>query len=123
MVAEVELGSTVFLFALTVTVAALVIFGIVPALRISRTAPADVLRSGDHASTVERIARRLRDALVMLQVGAAVVLVAGATLLTRSFDALTDVPLGIENEGVLTFEVNLPSERYTDGEARDRFHS
>jgi predicted permease len=66
MVAEVELGSTVFLFALTVTVAALVIFGLVPALRLSRTAPADVLRSGDRASTVGRVSRRLRDALVML---------------------------------------------------------
>lgn len=123
MVAEVELGSTVFLFALSATVAALVIFGLMPALRLSRTAPADVLRSGDRASTVGRFARRLRDVLVMLQVAAALVLVAGATLLTRSFGALTDVPLGIESEGVLTFEVNLPTARYADREARDQFHS
>jgi hypothetical protein len=106
MVAEVELGSTVFLFALTVTVTALVIFGLVPALRLSRTAPADVLRSGDRASTVGRVARRLRDARVMLQVAAALVLVAGATLLTRSFDALTDVPLGIEAGGLLRRDGN-----------------
>ncbi len=50
-------------------------------------------------------------------------LVAGATLLARSFNALTDVPLGIESAGVLTFEVNLPTARYPDRDARDRFHS
>lgn len=43
-------------------------------------------------------------------------------MLVRSFDALTDVPLGVESEGVLTYEVHLPAARYADGTARHAFH-
>ena len=121
-VTGVEAGAPVFLFALSATGAALVLFGLAPALRLSRAAPADVLRSGDRAATTGRTARRLRDGLVVVQVAAALVLVSGAALLARSFGALVDVPLGIEPEGVLTFEVHLPEARYADREARDRFH-
>jgi len=121
-VAEVRMSGDVFVFALAVTVAALVLFGLTPALRLSRTSPSDVLRSGDRASTIGRAAKRLRDGLVVVQVAAALVLVAGATLLTRSFGALTDVPLGVEPEGVLTYEVHLPGARYADGPTRHAFH-
>ncbi len=122
MAAKIEMGGTVFAFALAVTTAALLVFGLAPALRMSRTAPADVLRSGDRASTVGRTVKRLRDMMVVVQVAAALVLVAGSLLLTRSFDSLLSVPLGVEPEGVLTFEVHLPGARYADGEARHRFH-
>ena len=91
-----RVGGTVFAFAFTVTTAALLVFGLAPALRMSRTAPADVLRSGDRASTVGRTVKRLRDMMVVVQVAAALVLVAGSLLLTRSFDSLLSVPLGVE---------------------------
>jgi predicted permease len=119
---DVEVGAQVFVFALAVTGVALIAFGLAPALRLSRTAPAEVLRSGDRSATAGRMLKRLRDSLVVVQLAAAVVLVAGAALLTRSFDSLTEVPLGVDPEGVLTFEVHLPSARYADGESRHRFH-
>jgi len=122
MMADVQVGGRVFLCALTVTVGSLVAFGLTPALRLLRTAPADVLRSGDRSATVGKVIRRLRDGLVVVQIAAALVLVADATLLTRSFETLLDVPLGIEAEGVLTYEVHLPSARYQDGPARHAFH-
>ena len=122
MAAEIKMGGTVFIFAFAITTAALVAFGLAPALRMSRTSPADVLRSGDRASTVGRAVKRLRDMMVVAQVAAALVLLAGSMLLTRSFDSLLNVPLGVEPEGVFTFEVHLPGARYGDGEARHRFH-
>lgn len=117
-----ELGGTVFLFALGLTGAALLFFGLAPAWRLAGTAPARVLRAGDRAATGGRASRRVRDGLVVAQVAAALVLVAGATLLSRSFAAIRDVPLTVEAEGVLTFEVNLPAARYPDGAARQDFH-
>jgi predicted permease len=117
-----ELGTGVFLFALAATVGALVVFGLTPAWRMARTAPAEVLRAGDRTSTGGRAARRVREVLVVLQVAAALVLVTGATLLTRSFSALLDVPISVEPEGVLTYEVNLPVARYPDGPSRHAFH-
>jgi len=121
-VTEVTFGIPVFLFALSVTGVALLVFGLTPALRMSRTAPAEVLRSGDRASTIGKFVRRLRDGLVIVQVAAALVLVTGAALLTRSFDALLDVPLGVDSEGVFTFEVHLPGARYPEPLQRVRFH-
>lgn len=121
-IVDVQMGARVFAFALGVTVLALLGFGLAPALRLSRTAPADVLRSGDRASTVGRVTRRLRDGLVTVQVAAALVLVTGAMLLTRSFESLTTVPLAVEPAGVLTFEVHLPDARYPSGDAREAFH-
>lgn len=120
-IVELEMGSRVFAFALGVTVLALFVFGLAPALRLSRTAPADVLRSGDRSSTMGRLARRVRDGLVVAQVAAALVLVTGAVLLTRSFAALTDVPLAVDPRGVMTFEVHLPTARYPEGADRQAF--
>ncbi len=119
---ELEMGGRVFAFALGLTAAALLIFGLTPAVRMSRTSPAEVLRSGDRASTTGRAAKRLREGLVVAQVAAALVLVASATLLARSFGVLTNVPLGVDPEGVLTFEVHLPTARYPDGPTRHAFH-
>ena len=121
-VTEVRFGLPVFLFALSVTFGALLVFGLTPAMRMSRTAPADVLRSGDRASTVGRLARRLRDGLVVVQVAAALVLVTGAILLTRSFDSLLDVPLAVDEDGVFTFEVHTPTSRYAEPADRVAFH-
>ena len=123
MVTEIQVGAAVFLFASVVTVGALLLFGLTPALRMSRTAPADVLRSGDRSSTSSRFVRRVRDGLVVVQVGTALALVVGAALFTRSFSSLVDVPLGVDPAGVLTLEVHLPEVRYADGPARDAFHT
>jgi putative ABC transport system permease protein len=117
-----ELGVGVFGFALAVTAVALLAFGLGPALRLARTAPAAVLRSGDRSATVGRTAGRVRDGLVVGQVAFALLLVIGATLLTRSFTALLDVPLTFEPRDVLTFEVNLPEARYPTGAHREAFH-
>jgi predicted permease len=120
--AEVTFSWPVFAFGFAVTVCALVTFGLAPAFRLSRVQSLQVLRGGARASA-SRLTRRMRDALVTIQVAAALVLVAGALLLARSFSALANVPLHMEPEGVLTFEVNLPSARYPDRAARDRLHT
>lgn len=115
-------GPGVFLFAFAATVLALILSGLTPALRLSTVPPADALRSDSRTTTGGRRLRRVRDALAVIQVGAALVLVTGAALLGRSFSALTDVPLHLDPRGVLTFEVHLPVSRYPDGTAREAFH-
>jgi predicted permease len=121
-IASLETDGRVFLFGLAVTGVALLAFGLTPAMRLSRVAPAEVLRSGDRSSTRGKAVRRVRDGLIVVQIAAALVLVAGAVLLARSFQTLLDQPLGVEAEGVLTYEVHLPQARYPDGEARHAFH-
>jgi predicted permease len=115
-------GAEVFVFAFLATVVALVLAGLTPALRLSTIPPADALRSDSRTTTGGRRVRQVRDSLAVLQVAAALVLVAGAALLGRSFAALADVPLHMQPQGVLTFEVHLPESRYPDGTARAAFH-
>lgn len=121
-VADPGLSGRVFAFALGSTVFSLLAFGLAPALRLSGTAPADILRGGGRGGTETRGLRRLRNGLVVAQVAVAVTLVASAGLLLRSFQQLRDVDLGVDPQGVLTFEVHLPSSRYPDGASRALFH-
>lgn len=103
------------------TTAALALFGLAPALRLSRTAPAQRLRGGRGESEGATL-KRIRAGLVVTQVAVALVLVVGAGLLTRSFARLRAVDLGVNGDGVLTFEVHLPQSRYPDGASRQAFH-
>ena len=117
------LSPGVFGFALLAMVASLVIFGLAPTLRLSRVPPASVLRAGGRGGTEGGGLRRIRATLVVAQVAVALVLMIGAGLLVRSFAAIRDVPLGVEPDQLLTFEVHLPLSRYPEGADREAFHA
>jgi putative ABC transport system permease protein len=122
VVAQPALGLKVFGFALLITFLALTVFAAAPAMRLASVAPAEVLRAGDRGSTHGRGMKRVRDALVVIQVAVALVLLSGAGVLVRSLLRLQSTPLGIDPDGVFTFEVNLPQSVYADPESRIRFH-
>ena len=82
-----------------------VLLGILPGLTASRTSPAVALQDSTARSTGG--GRRLRDALVVGEIAAALVLVIGATLLVRSYAELRSVDPGYRVEGVLTTNVTL----------------
>jgi len=108
-------------FSLAIATVSAVLFGLAPALRAARTHPGDVLRDQSRAATTGATQVRLREWLVVSQVALAFVLLVGAGLLLASFQRLRQVDLGVEPDGVLTFELNLPSARY-DSIARGRFY-
>ncbi|MCA9739709.1 MAG: ABC transporter permease, partial [Gemmatimonadetes bacterium] len=116
------LSPRILLLGFAVTGVALLLSGLVPALRLSRTPPAEALRSGGRGGTESRRLRSVRSGLVITQLAVALALVVGAGLLVRSFASLRQVELGFQPEGVLTFEVHLPSTRYPEGADRVRFH-
>jgi len=118
----VGLEGPVLVFTLLVSLLTGLIFGLVPAFRLSRPDLASELRDGDRGSTRGRVHHRLRSGLVVSEVAVALVLLLGAGVLMRSFGALQAVDLAIRPEGVLTFEVHLPESRYPEGEDRIRFH-
>lgn len=121
-IATPGLSPSVFLFAIVVMVAALTLFGLMPTMRLARIPPASALRSGGRGGTEGAGLRRVRSTLVVAQVAVALVLMIGAGLLIRSFAAMQAAPLGVGPEGVLTFEVHLPTSRYEAGADREAFH-
>ncbi|HYO13759.1 MAG TPA: ABC transporter permease [Thermoanaerobaculia bacterium] len=111
----VGVDSSVLLFALGITLLTGLLFGLAPALQASRTDLNGVLKEGARGSR-GRAATRARSGLVVVEVALAVMLLAGAGLLLRSFDRLQSVELGFEPEGVLTFRVALPEAKYDEEE-------
>jgi putative ABC transport system permease protein len=110
--AAVGLNGTALLFALGVAALTALIFGLAPAIRVSRQRVNETLRSGGRGVGGGFRRARLRGALVVAEVALSMVLLAGAGLLMRSFLALSHVDLGLRADHVLTARIPLPADRY-----------
>jgi putative ABC transport system permease protein len=106
---EVTINVPVVVFALFLGVASGILFGIIPALHISRAVVSERLacRAGILSGR-----SRIRSGLVVAQVALAVILLIGAGLLMKSFLRLLRVPSGFDPRNVLTLRLNLPEARY-----------
>ncbi|MEX2282467.1 MAG: ADOP family duplicated permease, partial [Gemmatimonadota bacterium] len=92
--------------------AAAFLFGLVPALRASRTDVADILREAGRSGALAR-GRFLRSAVVVAEVALTFILLIGSGLMLRSFNALQRIDPGYKAEGLLTF---LAAPRGNDGQ-------
>jgi putative ABC transport system permease protein len=98
-------------------VATAALVGLVPAFGVWRRAASSGMRTTADAGTT-----RVRHALVVIEVALAVVLLAGAGLVTRSFARLTSVELGFRSDQLLTFGTFLPRARYPGPEQWKPFY-
>ncbi|KPK81243.1 MAG: hypothetical protein AMS25_07165 [Gemmatimonas sp. SM23_52] len=112
----VDLSTVVLGFALLVSLASALVFGLLPALRATSLGPARALAEAAFGSTRGQRGRRTLGALVAAELALAVVLLAGAGLMLRSVAGLRDVDPGFDVENMLTFKLTLPPARYTGGQ-------
>ncbi|HEX2189801.1 MAG TPA: ABC transporter permease [Longimicrobiaceae bacterium] len=119
--AEVGVDATVVAFTLGVALLSGVLFGLLPAVQVTRSDLAGTLREGGRGSLAGRGSARTRNALVVAEMALAVVLLAGAGLLIRSFAVLQGVDPGFRTESALSFNVSLPQAAYDEG-ARGAFY-
>ena len=78
-----------------------VLFGLLPAWRVSFVAPNTVMRHGARGTTVDRHRARLQRGLVVAQIALSLVLVFSALLFVQTFRHLAVVPTGFEPDGIL----------------------
>jgi predicted permease len=109
-------------FTLAVSVVTSIAFGLVPAWQASRVSLQDALQQGARASVGGR-GRTTRDALVVLQVAAALVLLAGAGLMLRTLANLRAIDLGFRPDRLMTLRTTLPATRYLDPQKRLAFYT
>ena len=95
-----------------------VVFGVAPARRGFRIDANDGLRDATGRGSASAAARGASRALVIAEVGLAMVLVIGAGLLVKSLLRLQAQDAGFRAEGLLTFQINLPRARYDDNALR-----
>jgi predicted permease len=119
---EVSVDGRVLLFAALTALVTGVLFGLAPAVQAARGNTGESLRDGPRGSS-RGGARRTRDALVIVEMALAVVLLIGAGLLMRSFIRLVSVNPGFRTEELVTFDVTLPEVKYPFDRQRVAFTS
>ena len=110
--AVIRLNMPVLLFTLGVAGLTALVFGLVPAMKAARKDLNDPLRDSGKGISGGFRHGRLRDAVVVLEVGLSLTLLVAAGLLMRSFVALRDVKLGLRPDHVLVARLPLPVDRY-----------
>jgi putative ABC transport system permease protein len=102
----------VLVFTVTVSLATGILFGIIPALQVSRGDLVQALKEGFGDSKTGLRQNQLRSVLVAAQITLALVLLIGAGLLIRSFIALRSVNPGFDTYHVLTMRISLTASRF-----------
>ncbi len=110
--AVIRLNMPVLAFTLGVAVLTALVFGLVPALKAARKDLNEPLRDSGKGISGGFRHGRLRDAVVVLEVGLSLTLLVAAGLLMRSFVALRDVKLGLQPDHIFVARLPLPVERY-----------
>jgi putative ABC transport system permease protein len=108
----IGLDGNVLLFTLLVSVLTGLIFGLAPALHLTRRTVTQSLRDGTGRTTAGGARQRVRRLLVVSEVALAVVLVVGSSLMLRSFAELQKVDPGFDPDGLLSFQIFLPAASY-----------
>lgn len=110
--AQARLDWETLLFAAGVALVTGILFGIVPALQVSRLSANESLKEGGRSSTAGKRHQRLRRLFVTAEVALSLTLLIGAGLLIQSLLRLQDVNPGFKAEGVLSMRVVLPQAQY-----------
>jgi putative ABC transport system permease protein len=110
---EISLDWRVLGFTLGVSCLTGVIFGLAPALQISKPDLQHALKEGGRGFVIAR-GRRLRGFLVIAEIALSLALLIGAGLLIRSFIRLQNVELGFNPERLLTLSVEMSENKATD---------
>ena len=120
-IVPIELTARIAGFAVGLSVLSAFLFGLVPALSLSRPALVPALKEGGAVRGTGTRRLRLKNSLVVAEVALSLLLAAGAGLFVRSFHRLSTVDPGFAPRGVLTLQLDLPRLSYPDGSSHSRF--
>ena len=112
---QIGLDGAVLAFAVAAALLTSVVFGLLPALHLSRHDLNESLKEGGKQQGAA-VGRASRELLIVAEVALSVVLLVGAGLFARSLWELQQVDPGFNAEHVLSMEVSLPVARYEEGE-------
>jgi putative ABC transport system permease protein len=118
---ELSVDHRVLGFTLLISLMTGIIFGLAPALQITKDSLQNRLKESSR-TTSEGRGGKMRGALVVSEVAMALVLLVGAGLLIKSFARVLKSNPGFDPANVLTMQLSLPRTTYSDNEKVKRFH-
>ena len=118
---QLGLNFTVLAFTLGLSLFSGIVFGLAPALQVSKPNLNDSLKEGSRQASGR--SHGLRSSLVVFEIAVSLVLLVGAGLAARTFLALVKTDPGFNTENLLTMILVLPSAKYTDEPKREAFYT
>ena len=118
---DTSIHPAVLAFTMGLSIVTGLVFGLVPAMAVSRGNTSAILKDDNARSSPGRRTGITRAVLVVAETALALVLLVGAGLLIKSFARLQNVDPGFSTENVLTAQMSLPAARYPDPPARRAF--
>jgi putative ABC transport system permease protein len=116
-VGEISVDLPVLAFTLLLSFCVALLFGLSPAVRLTRSSPADALGRSRRGTDAGPSGRRARELLLGGEVALSLILLVGAGLLLRTLGRLHDVDPGFRTEGITRFTLGLPESAYPDMES------
>ena len=117
----ISVDISVLAFATAIAAVTAMVFGLVPAVFMSRAELQDGLKEGARGTGAR--GKKLRSGLVIAEVALAVMLLSGAGLLVRSVDKLLNVNAGLDPTSSITIDLQLPDAAYREWERVDQFYT
>jgi putative ABC transport system permease protein len=119
---KIGLSMPVLAFTFVVSLLTGIVFGLAPALEATRLNLNETLKETGKSNMSSRRSRRLSSVFVVAQVGLALVLLIGSTLMIKSFLRLQAVDPGFKTENLLTLRVTVPESKYPEDNQVVAFH-
>ncbi|HET7607783.1 MAG TPA: FtsX-like permease family protein, partial [Gammaproteobacteria bacterium] len=122
---EFTMDFRVFAYFAAISIFTGILFGLAPALQVSKSNVSENLKEGGRSGSGKR-AGRMTDALLVGQIALTIVLLVGAGLMIRSFLITQQFDIGVSTENLVSVQLQLPNARYPQPADRiafqDRLH-
>jgi len=118
---EFKMDRSVFAFFAVISLATGIIFGLAPALHVSKTNVNEVLKEGGRMGSGGVRARRWTGALIVVNLALTLVLLSGAGFMMRSFMAMYRLDLGVDASRLLTMQLSFPIRKFPTTAERNAF--
>jgi predicted permease len=119
---HVSIDGSVLAFAAASSIVTGLIFGLLPARRLSRVDPAHALRDGARGTSAGRQRHLLHTSLVVAETALGLVLLVAAGLLIRSFTRVLNTDPGFNPQHTLTFGIGISKKRYPEDQRTQFYH-
>jgi len=116
-----SMDARVLLFALFVSIATGLLFGMAPALQATKPDLAAAMKEEGRGSSGSAGRRRLRDSLIVAEIALAFMLLVVSGLMMRSFVGLLNIDAGFDSTNVLTMRMPATIEQFPDPEQMNRY--
>jgi predicted permease len=116
-----SMDPTVFAFIAAVCLVTGIVFGLAPALYVSRTSVSEVMKDGGRSGSAGLRARRWTTALIVAELTLTLVLLSSAGLMIRSFMNLYRMDIGVDTSRLVVMQLIFPTRTYASLESRALF--